>query len=291
MSKDIAKYKFKPGLPIEFEIADLLKLYQHKREMLVRPHRAGFYHILWLKKGSSVHMVDFNPIVLQENTLLFLNKDVVQIYDAEHPFNGVGILFTDTFFASSGTDIKFLKNSVLYNNILSISTLQLNKEIQEPFDALFKLMENEVRRSKDEFQPAILKNHLHAFLTHAEREIRKQGFPEIKKSADRDYIILLRDLVEVYFKEQKQVSFYASKLSVTEKRLNLASSKIFGKTVKQVIDDRVLLEAKRLLAHTSDSIKEIGFNLGFDEPTNFIKYFKKHNSSTPVEFRESFLES
>jgi len=63
MTKDIANYKFKAGLPIEFEIVSLSKLFQNNREMLVRPHRAGFYHILWLKKGSSVHIVDFNPIL------------------------------------------------------------------------------------------------------------------------------------------------------------------------------------------------------------------------------------
>lgn len=55
-----------------------------------------------------------------------------------------------------------------------------------------------------------------------------------------------------------------------------------------MIDDRVMLEAKRLLAHTQDTIKEIGYTLGYDEPTNFIKYFKKHNGQTPVEFREQF---
>jgi len=49
-----------------------------------------------------------------------------------------------------------------------------------------------------------------------------------------------------------------------------------------------MLEAKRLLAHTNESVKEIGYNLGFDEPTNFIKYFRKHSNSTPIEFREQF---
>ena len=47
-----------------------------------------------------------------------------------------------------------------------------------------------------------------------------------------------------------------------------------------------MLEAKRILAHTTESVKEIGYDLGFDEPTNFIKYFKKHSKFTPTEFRE-----
>ena len=59
-------------------------------------------------------------------------------------------------------------------------------------------------------------------------------------------------------------------------------------SAKELIDERVVLEAKRMLVHTSNSIKEIGFDLGFDEPTNFIKYFRKHEEKTPIEFRKSF---
>lgn len=121
----------------------------------------------------------------------------------------------------------------------------------------------------------------------SERERRQQDFTEIKKGADLDYVVLFKDLLEVQFKEQKQVNSYSGQLSVTEKRLNQATSKVLGKTPKQMIDERVMLEAKRLLAHTNESIKEIGFALGFEEPTNFIKYFKKHHNTTPVEFRES----
>src|SRR5690606_3766796 len=115
---------------------------------------------------------------------------------------------------------------------------------------------------------------------------RKQGFREIKKSADLEYVMLFRDILEYQYKEQKQVGYFAKQLSVTEKRLNQATKSVLGKTPKQVVDDRVMLEAKRLLAHTTESIKEIGYSLGFEEPTNFIKYFRKHHNCTPVEFRE-----
>jgi AraC-like DNA-binding protein len=98
--------------------------------------------------------------------------------------------------------------------------------------------------------------------------------------------MLFKDLLEINFKTQKQVSFYAKELIITEKRLNQATSKVFGKTPKHIIDDRIILEAKRILVHTNESIKEVAYNLGFEEPTNFIKYFKKHSSVTPTEFRE-----
>jgi AraC-like DNA-binding protein len=77
-------------------------------------------------------------------------------------------------------------------------------------------------------------------------------------------------------------------MSVSEKKLNKATNQVLGKSPKEIIDERVVLEAKRLLVHTSKSIKEVGFELGFDEPTNFIKYFKKHVGRTPIEFKGSF---
>lgn len=80
-------------------------------------------------------------------------------------------------------------------------------------------------------------------------------------------------------------------MNVSEKRLNQATTKTMGKSPKTIIDERVLLEAKRLLIHTTLSVKEIGYNLGFEEPTNFIKYFRKHTQKTPIVFRERYLHS
>jgi AraC family transcriptional activator of pobA len=95
-------------------------------------------------------------------------------------------------------------------------------------------------------------------------------------------------LLENQFKELKQVNEYARQLNITPKRLHQVTTEVLDETPKAIIDGRVMLEAKRLLAHTTDTIKEIGFTLGFDEPTNFSKYFKNNAGETPVEFREKF---
>ena len=87
------------------------------------------------------------------------------------------------------------------------------------------------------------------------------------------------------FRTVRSVRRYAAQLSVSEKRLTQATVKTLGKLPK-VIDERVTLEAKRLLVHTRAAIKEIGFELGFGEPTNFIKYSRWQMRLTPSEFRE-----
>jgi AraC family transcriptional activator of pobA len=100
-------------------------------------------------------------------------------------------------------------------------------------------------------------------------------------------MMLFKDLLERNYRKFKSVNKYASDLGVSSRRLSQATTKILGKSPKELIDERILLESKRLLIHSSSTIKEIAYDLGFDEPTNFIKYFRKHNRSTPVEFREN----
>lgn len=285
MTTDIIKYDLKKELSIEFEIVNLTDLYNEFKEKLTTIHRTNFYHIIWFQSGSPIHLVDFNPVKINPNSLLFLNKDIVHRFDSKTRFEGKAILFTDSFFCKADSDTQFLGNSILFNDLFSVSQIKL-QETAVFFAELFQQMEKELTSAKDSAQADILQNLLHNFLLYSEREIRKQKNSEIRKDADLDCVMLFKNLLEKAYKNQKQVSYYAEQIMLTEKRLNQATTKVLGKTPKEIIDDRVMLEAKRILAHTTKNVKEIGYHLGFNEPTNFIKYFKKHSRSTPTKFRE-----
>lgn len=286
MTTEIKKYHFREGLPQEFEIVDLSQFYKRNLDKLITVHRTGFYQIVWFQSGNPTLWVDFEPVHIQPNTILFLNKDVVKRFADKTPFEGISILFTDSFYCQTENDTKYLRNTILFNDLLSVSQIQVNKQINL-FTGLVQQMTEELLRAKDNFQADILQNLLHNFLLNAERIRRTQDyFTEIKKGADLDSVMLFRDMLDAHYRNQKQVSYYAAQILITEKRLNQATTKVLGKTPKEIIDDRIMLEAKRLLAHTNESIKEVGFSLGFEEPTNFIKYFKKHAQTTPTEFRE-----
>lgn len=287
MINKIKKYNFKPGLPQEFEILDLAQLYQEFTDELTSPHRTEFYQILWFQQGTPSHLVDFNPIKIEPNTLLFVNKNSVQRFDEEADFKGKVVLFTDSFFCKSKADTKFLRSSFLFNDLLSISQINVSESIST-FAISFKQLETELNNSKDDYQSDILRSQLQNLLLHSERERRKKDGVELKKDADFDAALLFEQLLDDNFINQKKVSFYCQRMHLTPKKLNRATKRIFGKTPKELIDERVMLASKRLLWHTSESIKEIAFSLGFDEPTNFIKYFKKHTGKTPVVFRAEF---
>jgi AraC-like DNA-binding protein len=289
MAHDIKKYQFKAEFDLQIELMSLATLTEVSKEHVFLPHRTDFYHIFLFENCSPTHIVDFIPINIQPESLLFIDKDRVHQFDETAHYEGTLLIFTDNFFCTTDSSVKFLRNIILFNDLLDNPNIKIDS-LLEKFQTLFRLMEEELQTPTDAAKHDIVKNLLHNFLLLADREKRKQGISEMKKGTDLDYTLLFRDLVEQHFTQIKSVSVYAAKLHVSEKRLNQAITKILGKTPKALIDERILLEAKRLLIYAHNSIKEIGFTLGFEDPAYFIKYFRKHTSKTPVEFRQQYLQ-
>jgi AraC family transcriptional activator of pobA len=281
----IKSYKFKPGFRHEIEILSLEKLYAENSDSVSQPHRTNFYHVFWFQKSPQLHLVDFKPLHNLNDALLFVNKDQVQTFQRSPKVRGKVLLFTDSFLSKSSEDMLLLKNSVLFNDFLDTAIIKLSAD--SILIDCFQKIEHELDSAEDEYSYNVLRNLLHTFLLYCERERKKVGYTEIKKGVDLEYTILFKDLLNSSYKTLKSVSGYAYQIHVSEKRLTQATAKAVGKTPKELIDERVMLEAKRLLVHTSQSIKQVGHELGFEEPTNFIKYFKKHSEQTPIEFRVS----
>jgi len=285
----ISQYKFKPGLPQEIEVIKIKDLFAKNRGKLTLPHRSDFYHIIWIERGKTTHFVDFNPVKIPKNSILFIGKSKVHLFDSAGGFDGKIILFTDNFFFKNQDDIDFLNSTIVFNDLLETSPLKLDG-ISKNLSSLLALMENAIADQQLTSRRDLLQNYLHNFLLLCDAEKRKQGFTEIPKGPDRDYAILFISLVNEHFAKIKSVQQYADMIHISEKRLSRATAAVLGKSPKEIINDRVLLEIKRLLVHTNMTIKEIGFSLGFSEPTNFIKYFRQQAGNTPSEFREHWLQ-
>jgi len=288
MTDKIKKFKFKNNTEFQIEIVSLQNLTKSKKELLVNPHRTNFYHIFLFENCQPTHLVDFEPIKIEPYSLLFIDKDRVHQFDQLLNYEGKLIVFTENFFCTTETDIKFLRSSILFNDLADQPIIKLNKSDFEKYISICENITEELLLPTDNAQHTLLKNLLHNFLLLTEREKRKQGFTEIKKSADLDFTLLFRDLLETNYIKLKAVNDYAQLIFISEKRLGQATSKILGKSPKEIINDRILLEAKRLLVHTNLSIKEIGQELGFEDPAYFVRYFKKNTEHTPVEFRETY---
>ena len=289
-SNDIQKYDFKPGLPQEFEIVNLEDLFVEFSEELTKPHRTEFFHILWFQDSKQTHLIDFIPVQVEPNSIVFVNKNSVQRFDEKSRVKGKAIIFTDSFFCQSKLDTQLLRSSILFNDLLSVSKISGSKAIAV-ITSIIRDLEAELDKPNDVFQSDIVRNYLRNLLLFAERERRNQDFVELNQDVDLTYGIRLKELIDLHFIEEKRVGFYCDEMNLTAKRLNQSAKKIFGKTTKELIDACIILEAKRLLAHTSESVKSIGFGLGFEEPTNFIKYFRNVTGKTPVLFRTDFVQA
>jgi len=152
--------------------------------------------------------------------------------------------------------------------------------------ALADQLAAEQARPLDAHQPALMEALLRAVLLRLERLVHA-GTPPVPELA-RFFTILERD-----FARTRAVAHYAKQAGLSPRRLGELLVAQAGKSTKQVIDDRVLLEHKRLLAHTQLSVKELAERTGFDEPTNLVKFFRQRTGQTPLEFRagSTFLPS
>lgn len=290
MADEIKKLKFKRSTGLQVEVVPLYTLTTVNKDHLVTPHRTNFYHVFLFDNCQPTHYVDFTPIKIEPYTLLFIDKDRVHQFDKLLNYQGQVLIFTEDFFCTTENDTRFLRSSILFNDLGDKPTIKLNKIDFEKYTNICESITEELNLPADNTKHILLKNLLHNFLLLADREKRKQGFKELKKGAHLDYTLLFRDLLESNYLKLKSVNDYAKLICISEKRLGQATAKVLGKSPKEVINDRILLETKRLLVHTNLPIKEIGQELGFEDPAYFVRYFKKNTETTPVEFRETYLK-
>lgn len=286
----ISQYDFKPGVPLGIETVPLKQLRESLSHMLRVPHRVNFYDIIWIQKGKPIYVVDFNRIEIQSSTIIFINKSHVQYFETFDDCEGFIMPFTDSFLCRSATETSFLYNSLLFNNPVNAAFIEIDSS-DLLISNLFSSIIGELESDPDESKYYILQSLLFAFLLKCEQKYLQTGLSDIHDRTEWNTAIQFRNLIDQNFSKDRSVTFYAGKLNISEKSLLRSTNSVFGKSPKEVIHERLLIEAKRLLLHSSANTKEIAFTLGFDEPTNFVKYFKKYTQKTPLEYRDTFFNS
>lgn len=273
------QYSFKASTPFEFELKDLSEITQLKQKISGVPHRTDFYEIVLIESGESVQTVDFTPIKMVEGQMLFIGRNQVVTFDTSLSYSGKIILFTDIFFNRCDCEIRLLRQINLFNPF----TVNTPISISEKLKTLFGLMEQEFHFTHDTFQADLIHNLLNAFLIESARQSLQKANP--LKNQNYSTALQFAELVEQHYRSLRKVNDYLDLIGITAKPLSKALQATIGKTPKQYIDDRILLEAKRLLVYSNETIKEITFMLGFEEPTNFSKFFREQTGLSPAEFK------
>ncbi|HNL27682.1 MAG TPA: AraC family transcriptional regulator, partial [bacterium] len=268
---------------LEVEVVAIEKLKRIGRVVLSKPHRTDFHHV-FLVENACTHYVDFKKIKIQPYSLLFIAKGKVHAFDPSIKLQGRIIIFTEHVFSVSESDVSFLKNTPLFDSLYEIFTIPLSKVLFAKFSTICEDIREESDSNAMRSEPVLVKNLLQNFLIIAERTLRDQGFREKRKDADWDEVVRFRELLENRFTEHKTVFEYADEMGIGLKKLERLTMRILGKSPKAIVHERLLLEAKRLLAYTNRSVKEIAHHLGFDDPSYFVRYFKRFANITPLEF-------
>ncbi len=281
-------YKFGVGNKLKIDIVPIAKrlLTDINKPQTTNPHRTNFYRIIWFQQGNPTHLVDFEEIEIKSPALLFLHKDRIHRFDKDIQHDGKVLIFTDDYIFRTQQDQAFIQNAQIFNLVEQPFLLTV---VDERLITLFNAIETELVNKDQPFKNETLYHLLNSILYTAERFA---SFQFQKRQTLLPNALLVNSffkLLEQHYKERFTIEKYSEMLHTTTAKLNIAVQHAKGKTSKQVITERVLLEAKRLLVHSELSVKEIGFQLGFEEPTNFVKFFHSNAKQTPIEFQKANL--
>lgn len=264
--------------PLEIELINFTEKLEY-----VGPHRHEYYEIFWVLEGEGSHSIDFIEYPLSPGRVYFITPGQVHEGHAM-PESMYGLSFNPGFVSPD------------YRSQLAIEQIFSQNSSNTPFIAVDDIGKQElrpllnlmIRESKtDHPDMPMLSTLLTSFLRYL---MRYRPEEQAGHSRSDQRMVKLLELIEENFRVHKDTPFYSNKIALTSKRVNELTRKHFSKTVTQLVHDRIVLEARRELAYTNKSIKEIALDLGFDDVTYFSRFFRRLSNDSPKGFREKMFK-
>ncbi|HCV81653.1 helix-turn-helix domain-containing protein [Mesonia oceanica] len=266
-----------------FDVYSLERLEPSSRRCMP-PYRQGFYQIGLLSYvGESKLNLNTDWLTLEDYPLWFVVPGQVFSWVRDEKMAGFNIMFRKEFLMNVVDnvieDFPFLKMS-------ERSLLMLTKEEHDTlyFDAQRILS---VFQNPHPYQEKMLEGMLVSFLYYCKAVYERYKSTENHLTRAQVITQKFEILVDKMYVDTKNVSDYAEKLNITPNYLTTTVKKLTGKSAKDIIQERLLLESKSLLKFSGLDVGEIAYRLNFQEPTHFTRFFKKWSGTTPNKFRQS----
>lgn len=281
---------FKPQQPVTagIEIIELESIYQRMPSFdhdLTKPHRQEFHCMFYIENGTGNHFIDFNTYPFTAGSFISINKGQAHAFDLQNRPQGKALIFTEDFITATHTNIRmpFFAPNYLLESYAPILTC--NGSLKESCEALL----NEIKLEQLRSSPNNLLIHLlfASLLLMLLRDRPSTYINQLSEKQTKQFTHFL-NLLEKNFWETREASAYADMLHMSYKTLNQLCKLAINQTAKQLIDAHTILEAKRSLIIEDITVQNLAYNLGFDEDSNFVKYFKKHTQTTPSQFKKTF---
>lgn len=267
-------------------VADLQTFLTENR-CLVFPHRHSFYQIVGFTKGGGTHNIDFQRFMAEEGQVYHMTLGQVHTWDFTEETEGFIINFSESFFASVCHNPHYLADFPMFKSIGNSPVTQfIEAERANIFSIFAKLL------TEFEGDAPFRQDILRAKLMELMVLIARKNMPKNIEKNTKHHITTLHQferLIELNFIEKRLPKDYAEMLFVTPNHLNALVSATTGKSAGELIRDRVLLEAKRMLVNSDQNINEIAYQLDFEDNAYFSRFFKKYTSVTPDEFRKNYF--
>lgn len=242
----------------------------------------GYYKILWARDNDCTLHIDGYKIVLQRQQVLFCTT--LNILDIPKQSGIIAIVFNREFYCIRDHDYEVSCNGILFFGSSQPPIITLTDKDAQSFEAVFTILQEEFE-TKDHIQGEMLRVMLKRLLIKSSRLIKEMREVTSLPNSQLDTLRKFHILVDQHFKEKHMVADYAALLFKSPKTLSNVFKKAGYPTPLAIINNRIILEAKRLLMFSNKSAEQIAYELGYNEGAHFSKFFKSHSGLPPMEFR------
>lgn len=254
-----------------------------EQDLIQELHRHDFFLILALKKGTGNHEIDFTPYEVCDNSIFFMRPGQVHKLFLKAGSSGYLMQFKPDFFYNDTREA---------NQLLRKAGNQIHCRLDDlSFRKLQLMLENifeEVNSKKENYQE-VIKSYLNIFfIEHIRNHQNMDHLSKNSTTYEQERLEEFLALLETNITVNKQVSYYADMLNLSTFQLNSITKATLGKNSSELIDQNIILEARRYLLATSKQVNQIAYQLGYDDASYFIRFFKKHTGYSPEAFRNNF---
>lgn len=270
---------------ITFGISKMEDIYTKRNGRIDEPHRHNYYTVLIVNQAKGEHKIDFNSYELANKQLFFVAPGQVhQVIESEKSI-GFAMTFSNQFLVENSISLSFIESLNLFQNYGQNPPLILTDKQFESAEYFANQMFNLIN-SDANMKLLSIGAFLKLLLIECNNGCAINPIvSDIDNSGD-NLIRAFKKEVENNYKKEHSTTFYANQFHITADHLNRTIKAKIGKTAKDYIQARIITEAKRLLYFTALSNKEIGYELGFNEPGNFSAFFKKNTQLSPSKFKK-----